>query len=163
MTKNPDLTEFLENYNSSTCPWCRSKNTDFVDEDECSEKRKCGNCQNDYIVWYDNDIIADVTDRHSRPFKYTWKDLVCANDKVYACEFPISGVIDEIEDDDFAYQIDDFIEAAAREFNCSEDDIKTYTMDGEDFTDIEYDPKTLSFGAEDCGAYINGIAEWTIS
>ena len=43
--------------------------------------------------------------------KYTWKDIVKVNGKIYAEEFPISGEMD----DENTYQIDDFIDSVAKE------------------------------------------------
>ena len=28
--------------------------------------------------------------------------------------------------------------------------------------DIEFEPKELPYGAEECGCYINGVAEWLL-
>lgn len=53
------------------------------------------------------------------------------------------------------YQLDDFYEAVAKKYSVDVDDIKTYMMD-----DIEFDPRMLPWGAEDCGCYIDGVAEW---
>ena len=83
--------------------------------------------------------------------KYTWKDIVRINGKLYCEEFPISG---EMDDPD-TYRIDDFMKAVAEKHNCDTDDIETYMLD-----DIEFDGKRLIFGAEDCGCYINGVPEW---
>lgn len=82
---------------------------------------------------------------------YTWKDIVKVNGKISAEEFEISGVMD----DENTYQIDDFLESVANKYRVDVDDIKTYMMD-----DIEFNPQELPFGAEDCGCYINGKAEW---
>lgn len=81
--------------------------------------------------------------------KYTWKDIVKVNGKIYAEEFEISGVMDED-----AYQIDDFIDAVAKKYGVGFDDVKTYMMDN-----IEFNPNELPYGAEECGCYIDGIAE----
>lgn len=86
--------------------------------------------------------------------KYTWKDIVEINGKFYAEEFEISGIMD----DENTYQIGDFIDSVAKKYNVDSDDVKTYMMDN-----IEFNPKELPFGAEDCGCYINGIPEWFIS
>lgn len=85
--------------------------------------------------------------------KYTWKDVVEIDGKFYAEEFEISGEMDN----DNVYQIDDFINSVAKKYNVDSDDVKTYMTDN-----IEFNPKELTFGAEDCGCYINGIAEWMI-
>lgn len=154
-----------KNYNSTICPWCRSTNTQNLDLEKHSEKRYCCHCRNDYIVEYhseDNEVIKNITDGHNRPFTYTWKDLVTSKNAVYALEFEISGDIDELEDGNFYYQIDDFLKATAKKIRCNENDIKTYMMDGENFTNINYDPQSLPFGAESCGAYINGISEFEL-
>lgn len=82
---------------------------------------------------------------------YTWKDIVEINGKIYAEEFPISGIMD----DKNTYQIDNFIHAVAEKHGVDTDDVKTYMMDN-----IDFDPATVPFGAEDCGCYINGQAEW---
>ena len=84
---------------------------------------------------------------------YTWKDIVEINGKHYAEEHIISG---EMDNEDI-YQIDSYLEAVADKHNVDVDDIKTYMMD-----DIEFNPKEMPYGAEDCGCYINGIAEWLI-
>ena len=85
--------------------------------------------------------------------KYTWKDIVEINGEVYTEEFPISGIMDG----DTYYRIDDFIHAVAKKHKVFMDDIKTYMMDN-----IDFDPKKLPYGAEECGCYINGVAEWLL-
>lgn len=87
--------------------------------------------------------------------KYTWKDLVYANGQVFAEEHPISG---EMEDD--VYQIDDFISASAALHNCKTEDLHLWTMDGDDFAPADMDVSNLPFGAEMCGAYVNGEPEY---
>lgn len=86
--------------------------------------------------------------------RHTWKDIVNINGVCYAEELPISGEKDGDEDDVY-YQLDDFYEAVAKKYSVDVDDIKTYMMD-----DIEFDPRMLPWGAEDCGCYIDGVAEW---
>lgn len=83
--------------------------------------------------------------------KYTWKDIVRINGKLYAEEFEISGKMDA-ED---IYQIDDFINSVAEKYGVDSDDVETYMMD-----DFDFVGKDLEFGAEHCGCYINGVAEW---
>ena len=85
--------------------------------------------------------------------KYTWKDIVRIDDKLYCEEFPISGEMDAPD----IYCIGDFMKAVAEKHNCDTDDIETYMLDN-----IEFDPSGLPFGAEACGCYIDGIAEWLI-
>lgn len=85
--------------------------------------------------------------------QYTWKDIVEINGCIHAEEFPISGEMD----DENTYQIDDFLDAVAKKYHVSTDDVKTYMMD-----DIAFDPKTQPYGAEECGCYINGTAEWLL-
>lgn len=85
--------------------------------------------------------------------KYTWKDIVKVNGEITTEEFEISGVMDN-ED---TYQIDDFLEAVAQKYGVNVDDVETYMMD-----DIDFDPDELPYGAEDCGCYINGVAEWLL-
>lgn len=87
--------------------------------------------------------------------KYTWKDIVKIGDKVFCEEFPISG---DTDGDDEYYRIDDFMAAVAEKHGVDVDDIQTYMMD----SDIEFEVEGLEFGAEDCGCYIDGIAEWVI-
>lgn len=82
--------------------------------------------------------------------KFTWRDVVEIDEKYYAEKFPISGLMDS-ED---VYQIDDFLDSVGRKYNVYPGNIKTYMMD-----DIDFDPKKLSFGAESCGCYINGVPE----
>lgn len=83
---------------------------------------------------------------------YVWKDIVCIRGEVYAESFEISG-----EMDGDLYRIDDFIYAVAAKYHEDPDNIQTYMMDG-----IQFDPSGLPFSAEDCGCYINGIAEWLL-
>lgn len=85
--------------------------------------------------------------------KYTWKDIVNVNGLISTEEFEISG---EIDGNDF-YIIDNFLNAVAKKYKVDIDDVKTYMMD-----DIEFNPNDLKFGAEECGCYINGIAEWLL-
>lgn len=85
--------------------------------------------------------------------KYTWKDVVKVNGKISTEEFEISGVMDN-ED---VYQIDDFLKAVAQKYRVDVDDVETYMMD-----DIEFNPEELPYGAEACGCYINGVAEWLL-
>lgn len=85
--------------------------------------------------------------------KYTWKDVVKVNGKITAEEFEISGVMD----DDDVYQIDDFLKAVAQKYGVDIDDVETYMMD-----DIDFNPSELPYGAEECGCYINGVAEWLL-
>ena len=84
---------------------------------------------------------------------YEWRDVVRVNGKCYVEAFPISGKMDDAD----TYQIDDFLEAVSNKHNIKEDLIETYMMDG-----IDFDPKVLNFGAEDCGCYIDGVAEWKL-
>lgn len=90
--------------------------------------------------------------------KYTWKDLVYIQGQgVFSEEHSISG-----EHDDFSYEIDDFIEASALLHRCPEEDIRLWSMDGDNFAPIDIDTSSLSYGAESCGLYVNGIPEWHI-
>lgn len=153
--------DILKNYTPEVCPFCKSENTDVIDSDDTSEKRICRHCSNDYIVVYsdvDSEIITDITTRNGFSIKYSWKDIVLYNGKLYAFDFPISGEIDRFEDDDFAWQIDDFIESAAKELNCTEADIMLYTMDEIKGHDDEF--KDLPLSISECGAYINNLPEW---
>lgn len=88
-----------------------------------------------------------------RKNKYTWKDVVKVNGKITTEEFEISG---EMDDED-TYQIDDFLVAVAQKYGVDVDDVETYMMDN-----IKFDPEELSYGAEECGCYINGVAEWLL-
>lgn len=85
--------------------------------------------------------------------KFTWKDIVKVNGKISAEEFEISGEMDDVD----IYQIDDFFEAVAEKYGVDTGDIETYMMDN-----IDFNPEELPFGAEDCGCYINGVAEWLL-
>ena len=85
--------------------------------------------------------------------KYTWKDIVKVNGEIHAEEFEISGEMD----DENSYRIDDFIQAVADKYGVDPDDVETYMMGN-----IDFNPVLVSFGAEECGCYINGVAEWTI-
>lgn len=85
--------------------------------------------------------------------KYIWHDVVIVNGVAHAEVFPISGKYD-ICDGNVYYQIDDFLNAVSKKYNVGIDDITTYMMDNADF-----DPKTVDFGAEDCGCYIDGILQ----
>jgi hypothetical protein len=92
----------------------------------------------------------------------TWKDLVCVNGKVYAEEFPIENEFDEDVDGGPIFRIDMFTSAVAEKYGCEPEDITTHTMDGENFDESAdlpdgfYQSGALAFGAESCGAYING-------
>ena len=85
--------------------------------------------------------------------KYTWKDIVKISKNYFAEEHEISG---EMEDS-ATYHIDDFMYAVAAKYEVSVDDIQTYMLDN-----IEFDPAGLPWGTEECGCYINGVAEWLI-
>ena len=98
-----------------------------------------------------NQSVKDIYEQSTVVNKYTWKDIVRINGKLYCEEFPISGEMD----DPNTYRIDDFMKAVAEKHCCDTDDIETYMLD-----DIEFDGKRLIFGAEDCGCYINGVPEW---
>lgn len=82
--------------------------------------------------------------------KFIWKDIVEIRGEYHYEEFPISGLMD----DELTYQIDDFLDSVGRKYNVYPGNIKTYMMDG-----IDFGPKKLSFGAESCGCYINGVPE----
>ena len=85
--------------------------------------------------------------------KYTWRDIVKVNGEIHAEEFSISGD----KDCEGIYIIDDYIEAVSEKYGVEKDSIETYMMDG-----INFDPFILPYGAEECGCYINGVAEWMI-
>ena len=90
--------------------------------------------------------------------KYTWKDIVKINGITYAEEFEITGAVDFLyEVGVYVYQIDEFLESVAEKYGVDVDEVETYMMDG-----IEFDPSTMPFGAEDCGCYIDGVAEWLL-
>lgn len=120
----------------SNCSFARINNIDLVS----------------YALQYD--IIPGI--KFPDETSYVWKDLVCINGSVTAEEFPISGKTDGEKDD--YYQIDDFLEAVAKKYNVDVDDVATHIMDN--FQCDNYDVKSLPFGIEDCGCYINGIPEW---
>lgn len=88
--------------------------------------------------------------------KYTWKDIVKIGDKTYCEEFPISG---EMDGDDQYYCINDFMYAVAEKHGVDVDDVSTYMMN----SDEEFEVEGLEFGAEACGCYIDGVAEWLIN
>ena len=92
--------------------------------------------------------ITDISDCDN----YTWKDIVKIHDEIYAEEFHISGKMDGEN-----YDIGDFLSSVADKYDVDVDDVKTYMMDN-----IEFDPKGLPYGAEECGCYINGVAEWIV-
>lgn len=87
--------------------------------------------------------------------KYIWKDIVLVNGKVTSEEFEISGEMA----DSASYYIDDFLEAVAAKYGVKPDEVKTYMHDG-----IEFDPASedIKFGEEDCGCYIDSVAEWLL-
>ena len=125
----------------------------------------CGFEHSEAMLCIRNDIGRDVfysllvDGRLSKPIIppnkniYTWKDVVKINGNIYAEEAPISGEMD----DDGHYQIDEFMDAVAKKYKVSVDDIQTYMMD-----DIHFNAENLPFDAEACGCYINGIGEWLI-
>lgn len=51
------------------CPYCSSEFTEQIDYDfeTQSEKRRCIECCEDYIVWWDEnkEEVIEVTDRHN--------------------------------------------------------------------------------------------------
>lgn len=84
---------------------------------------------------------------------YEWWDVVEINGKHYCEVFEISGEMD----DEMTFQIDDFLQSVAWKHGVDVDDIKTYRMDG-----IEFNPAGMTFGAECCGCWIDGVPEWCI-
>lgn len=95
--------------------------------------------------------------------KYTWKDIVRIDGKLYCEEFPISGEMDAPD----IYCIGDFMKAVAEKHNCDTDDIETYMLGMTDVLGMsvisgEIIGSGLEFGAEACGCYIDGVAEWLI-
>lgn len=86
--------------------------------------------------------------------KYTWKDLVYIDGKVFAEEVQISG-----ERDDDTYNCDNFFSAIEKKYG--RDDFTTYMFDGENFAPA-YDTSTLPYGVESCGLYVNDIPSWYI-
>lgn len=85
--------------------------------------------------------------------KYTWKDIVNVNGKIFAEEFKISGEM--VNGDN--YNIDEFLNSVAEKYNVAAEEVKTYMLDN-----IDFDSSKMKFGTEECGCYINGIAEWTL-
>lgn len=57
-------------YNSLKCPYCGSELTEQIDYDgeTQSEKRRCLECDEDYIVWWDKagEEVIEITDRHNQ-------------------------------------------------------------------------------------------------
>lgn len=88
-----------------------------------------------------------------REHSYVWVDIVKVGDIIATAIHPISG----IKDDDMHYQIDDFIEAVAKEYNVDTDQVKTYMMDN-----IDFDPDSVSIDTTQCGCYIDGVPEWLV-
>ena len=103
----------------------------------------CGKTQTPTDIYEESQVVNTT--------KYTWIDIVKINGQIYCEEFPISGKMDGPD----TYCIGDFMKAVAEKHNCDTDDIQTYMIDN-----IEFDPSGLPFGAEACGCYIDGIAEW---
>ena len=99
-----------------------------------------------------------VTDRNT----VTWKDLVCVNGKVYAEEFPIDNGFDYVDGEGVIFRMDNFVDALVKKYDCDDEAIAIYTIDGEvfdegaDLPDGFYQSGEITFGAESCGAYING-------
>ena len=85
--------------------------------------------------------------------KYTWKDIVKIGNNIFAEEHEISGEMV----DSATYYVDDFMYAVAAKYGITTDDIQTYMLDR-----IEFNPAGLPWGTEECGCYINGVAEWLI-
>lgn len=110
----------------------------------------CGKTQIPQDIYEESQVVNTT--------KYTWKDIVRIDDKLYCEEFPISGEMD----DPNTYRIDDFMKAVAEKHNCDTDDIETYMLG---MTDVsgEITGTGLEFGAEACGCYIDGVAEWLIT
>ena len=57
----------------SICPYCGSENTEQLDFDwdNASAKHICRDCNQDYIVWYDDttEECYEITDRHNKMIK----------------------------------------------------------------------------------------------
>lgn len=57
-------------YNSLKCPYCGSELTEQIDYDyeTQSEKRRCPECDEDYIVWWNKTgkEVIEITDRHNQ-------------------------------------------------------------------------------------------------
>jgi len=82
---------------------------------------------------------------------FEWADIIKLPDgQIVAERHPISGIMDA----DGIYQIDDFYCAVAAKYGIDSDDIKTYMMDN-----IDFNPKETSWGAAECGCYVDGIPE----
>lgn len=84
--------------------------------------------------------------------EYVWKDIVEINGSIYAEEFPFSG-----EMIDGHYNINEYLFAVARKYGVRMRDVRTYMLDG-----ISFNPMKLGYGADECGCYIDGVAEWEI-
>jgi hypothetical protein len=84
---------------------------------------------------------------------FTWWDIVKIQGVCYAEQYKISGKTDGSGH----YQIDDFLCAVAHKHGVDMEDIETYMLDG-----IEFEPNKLPWGAESCGCYINGVAQWLL-
>ena len=104
--------------------------------------------------------------KHSRikyGCKVVWKDLVCINGEVFAEEHQIDNDVDiDPDDKQPIFRLDRFFEAVAAKYNCNTDDIRLWTMEGESFAEDanlpdDFYQTQVPFGAESCGAYIDGI------
>ena len=133
---------------------------------ECNVYAQNGGCGLDYamdlnnikqVICYSMNVHkSNGLEKEQHTVAHIWKDIVKVNGKIYAEEHPISGQKDGNGDEEY-YQLDDFIAAVSQKHGVNADEIQTYMMDN-----IEFDPVNLPYGAEDCGCYINGVAEWTI-
>ena len=109
---------------------------------KCDCKDRC------FAKSFAKNTLAEFKEHH-----FTWKDIVQIDGKLYEEEFQISGLMD----DENTYQIDEFLEAVAKKYDVSPENIKTYVMDN-----IQPSPMEFIL-AEDCGCYIDGTPEWYIS
>lgn len=90
---------------------------------------------------------------------YTWKDIVKIVgklDQLFCEEFPISG---EMYDKN-TYKIGDFIRAVAEKHGVEPEEVDTYMLGADISGEIE--GSGLAFGPDECGCYINGVAEWLV-
>jgi len=115
-----------------------------------SKLEECNYVMDDFHELVDN-LFKSLESKYVK--EYVWKDVVRINGKDTAEVFKISGAMDDVD----VYQIDDFLKYVAEKYGVERDDIKTYMMDN-----IDFDPEAVEFGAEDCGCYIDSVAEWHI-
>lgn len=99
---------------------------------------------------------------------FTWKDIVHIkkHDVCFCEEFPISGHTTIVPTNNaltnkIIYELDDFINAAAKKHNVNPEDIELLSLCDDPCAFI--DASSMKFKLSECGCYINGISAKNIN